>query len=62
MLETTCEQDDHFPPGICVRVNGKMAPLPVRIVVFEGFFINQIFAIVMKGTCMLKMFFRIYFV
>ncbi|KAK3098611.1 hypothetical protein FSP39_021211 [Pinctada imbricata] len=28
LLETSCEQDDHFPPGICVRVNGKMAPLP----------------------------------
>lgn len=28
LLETSCEQDDHFPPSICVRVNGKMAPLP----------------------------------
>ena len=29
LLETSCEQDDNFPPNICVRVNGKMAQLPV---------------------------------
>ena len=29
MLETFCEQDDCSPPGICVKVNGKMCPLPV---------------------------------
>ncbi|XP_064608915.1 E3 SUMO-protein ligase PIAS2-like isoform X3 [Liolophura sinensis] len=28
LLETSCEQDDNFPPSICVRVNGKMAALP----------------------------------
>ncbi|ESO88276.1 hypothetical protein LOTGIDRAFT_193532, partial [Lottia gigantea] len=28
LLETSCEQADNFPPSICVRVNGKMAPLP----------------------------------
>ncbi|XP_046354826.1 E3 SUMO-protein ligase PIAS2-like isoform X4 [Haliotis rufescens] len=28
LLETSCEQEDNFPPSICVRVNGKMAPLP----------------------------------
>jgi len=28
LLETSCEQDDCFPPGICVKVNGKMCPLP----------------------------------
>ncbi|XP_071167505.1 E3 SUMO-protein ligase PIAS2-like isoform X2 [Mytilus edulis] len=28
LLETSCEQDDNFPPSICVRVNGKLAPLP----------------------------------
>ncbi|XP_060569919.1 E3 SUMO-protein ligase PIAS2-like isoform X3 [Ruditapes philippinarum] len=27
-LETSCEQDDNFPPSICVRVNGKVAQLP----------------------------------
>ncbi|CAG2106505.1 unnamed protein product, partial [Medioppia subpectinata] len=26
--ETTCEQDDNFPPSICVKVNSKMCPLP----------------------------------
>ena len=29
LLETSCEQDDNFPPSICVRVNSKMAQLPV---------------------------------
>ncbi|CAH1796045.1 unnamed protein product, partial [Owenia fusiformis] len=28
LLETSCEQNDNFPPSICVRVNGKMCPLP----------------------------------
>ncbi|KAJ9591475.1 hypothetical protein L9F63_001961, partial [Diploptera punctata] len=28
LLETSCEQDDFFPPGICVKVNGKVCPLP----------------------------------
>ncbi|KAL8606902.1 hypothetical protein ACOMHN_048698 [Nucella lapillus] len=28
LLETSCEQDDNFPPNICVRVNSKMAQLP----------------------------------
>ncbi|XP_052281941.1 E3 SUMO-protein ligase PIAS2-like isoform X2 [Dreissena polymorpha] len=27
-LETSCEQEDNFPPSICVRVNGKVATLP----------------------------------
>ena len=31
LLETSCEQEDNFPPSICVRVNGKMATLPVSI-------------------------------
>ena len=31
LLETSCEQDDNFPPSICVRVNSKMAQLPVSI-------------------------------
>jgi len=29
LLASSCEQDDCFPPGICVKVNGKMCPLPV---------------------------------
>ncbi|KAG1663722.1 E3 SUMO-protein ligase PIAS1 [Nymphon striatum] len=27
-LETSCEQDDNFPPNICVKVNEKVCPLP----------------------------------
>ena len=30
LLDTSCEQDDCFPPGICVKVNGRMCPLPVN--------------------------------
>ena len=29
LIDTAKEQDDCFPNSICVRVNGKMAPLPV---------------------------------
>ncbi len=29
LLETSCEQEDCFPSSICVKVNGKMATLPV---------------------------------
>ena len=29
VLDTSCEQDDCFPPGICVQVHGKLCPLPV---------------------------------
>lgn len=28
LLETAVEQEDAFPPGITVKVNGKLAPLP----------------------------------
>jgi len=28
LLETSCEQEDNFPPSICVKVNGKLCPLP----------------------------------
>ena len=31
LLETTCEQDDSFPPNIAVKINDKMCPLPVSI-------------------------------
>lgn len=30
LLETTCEQDDCFPPNVIVKVNNKPCPLPVR--------------------------------
>lgn len=29
LLETSCEQEDFFPPGINVKVNGKVCQLPV---------------------------------
>lgn len=35
MLETTCEQDDYFPPNVVVKVNNKMCPLPVSIFSIE---------------------------
>jgi E3 SUMO-protein ligase PIAS1/E3 SUMO-protein ligase PIAS2 len=28
LLETSCEQEDVFPPGAAVKVNGKLCPLP----------------------------------
>ncbi|XP_046662197.1 E3 SUMO-protein ligase PIAS2 isoform X2 [Homalodisca vitripennis] len=28
LLETSCEQEDFFPPNITVKVNGKVCPLP----------------------------------
>ncbi|XP_076354602.1 E3 SUMO-protein ligase PIAS2-like isoform X7 [Tachypleus tridentatus] len=28
LLETSCAQDDNFPPSICVKVNSKVCPLP----------------------------------
>ncbi|RZF43909.1 hypothetical protein LSTR_LSTR007245 [Laodelphax striatellus] len=28
LVETSCEQEDCFPPGLIVKVNGKMCPLP----------------------------------
>uniref|UniRef100_A0A182P5Y2 Protein inhibitor of activated STAT n=1 Tax=Anopheles epiroticus TaxID=199890 RepID=A0A182P5Y2_9DIPT len=28
LMETTCEQDDYFPPNIVVKVNNKLCPLP----------------------------------
>lgn len=30
LLETSCEQEDYFPPNIVVKVNNKLCPLPVR--------------------------------
>lgn len=29
LLETTCEQEDYFPPNVIVKVNNKLCPLPV---------------------------------
>lgn len=30
LSETSCPQEDHFPPSLCVKVNGKPCNLPVR--------------------------------
>ena len=29
LQETSCEQEDYFPPSVAVKVNGKLCPLPV---------------------------------
>lgn len=29
LQETSCEQEDYFPPNIVVKVNGKLCQLPV---------------------------------
>ncbi|KAF2351987.1 Zinc finger MIZ-type [Trinorchestia longiramus] len=31
LLETSCEQEDNFPPNIAVKINDKMCPLPSPI-------------------------------
>lgn len=31
LLETSCEQDDYFPPSVVVKVNNKLCPLPVSV-------------------------------
>lgn len=31
LFETSCEQEDNFPSSLCVKVNGKICPLPVSI-------------------------------
>lgn len=31
LLETSCEQDDNFPPSVVVKVNNKLCALPVSI-------------------------------
>lgn len=36
LQETSCEQEDYFPPGVGVKVNGKLCPLPVRILYFSS--------------------------
>lgn len=30
LSETSCPQEDHFPPNLCVKVNGKPCNLPVN--------------------------------
>lgn len=31
LSETSCPQEDHFPPNLCVKVNGKPCNLPVSL-------------------------------
>ena len=33
LSETSCPQEDHFPPNLCVKVNGKPCNLPVRVII-----------------------------
>lgn len=30
LQETSCEQEDYFPPSVAVKINGKICALPVR--------------------------------
>ena len=32
LFETSCAQSDNFPSNLCVKVNGKLCPLPVSTV------------------------------
>lgn len=32
LLETSCEQEDYFPPNVIVKVNNKLCNLPVSII------------------------------
>lgn len=34
LSETSCPQEDHFPPNLCVKVNGKPCSLPVSKMLF----------------------------
>lgn len=38
LQETSCEQEDYFPPNIAVKVNGKLCPLPVSQTRFMSLF------------------------
>lgn len=38
LLETTCEQEDCFPPSVVVKVNNKLCPLPVSFTVYCNIF------------------------
>lgn len=29
LSETSCAQEDNYPSGLCIKVNGKLFPLPV---------------------------------
>lgn len=38
LQETSCEQEDYFPPNIAVKVNGKLCPLPVSQIRYRFLF------------------------
>lgn len=42
LSETSCPQEDHFPPNLCVKVNGKPCNLPVRSSAFNGILFPQL--------------------
>lgn len=48
LLETSCEQEDNFPPSICVKVNSKMCPLPVSQILFVRNFLTQFYYFVYR--------------
>lgn len=41
LQETSCEQEDYFPPNIAVKVNGKLCPLPVCQIKFIHIFFQN---------------------
>lgn len=40
LLETSCEQEDYFPPNIVVKVNNKLCALPVTFLIFVVVLLN----------------------
>jgi hypothetical protein len=36
MLETSCEQEDYFPPNVVVKVNNKVCQLPVSFFILPA--------------------------
>ena len=58
LCETSCPQEDYFPPNLFVKVNGKLCPLPVSALLlltvalslFE--FFNVSYTSVMKEMCL----------
>ena len=41
LQETSCEQEDYFPPSINVKVNGKLCPLPVSYLLIDFEIVNK---------------------
>lgn len=31
LAETSCPQEDNYPNSLCIKVNGKLFPLPVSL-------------------------------